>query len=94
MLEALDQRDGDYRLAYSSESYVGLSSAVRAGLAVTAMSRAAIPDDFRILGPRDGFPDLPAISLGVASREAGESRAIDSFIDHLRDYFARGAPEG
>ena len=90
MLEALDKRKGSYFLAYSSESYIGLASAVRAGLAVTAMAESGIPDDFRFLSAAEGFPDLPSTALGVLRRAGGDSRAIDSFNDHLIAAFDTG----
>ena len=90
VLEALDKRNGNYFLAYSSESYIGLASAVRAGLAVTAMAESGIPDDFRILSAADGFPDLPSTALGVLRRAGNDNRAIDSFHAHLIAAFDTG----
>ncbi len=93
VLEALDGMARPYRLAYASESHEGLVAAVRAGLAVTALVRSSIPQDFRLLGPKDGFPELPPAAFGVLRRPNGTTRAADSFADHLLAYFEAGAPQ-
>ncbi|MDA0239904.1 MAG: hypothetical protein O3A84_07735 [Proteobacteria bacterium] len=63
---------------------------MRAGLAVTALARCAVPDDLKILGPEDGFPMLPSYPIGVLKKQEGRTAAIDSFIAHVIRCFEDG----
>ena len=65
-------------------------SAVRAGLAVTALARCAVPDDLRILRPEDGFPTLSTYPIGVIKKSDGRTAAIDSFAAHVLRCFEDG----
>ena len=67
---------------------------VRAGLAVTALSRAAVPDDLRQLAPEDGFPALPSYPIGVLKKADGRSAAVDSFVAHVIRCFEDGTIGG
>lgn len=79
---ALDRERRDYRIVYSSPSHAGLVCAVQAGIAVSVLTRSAIPPGVRVLGPEEGFPALPPISLGLLRGNA-LSDAAARFADHV-----------
>jgi DNA-binding transcriptional LysR family regulator len=65
MLESMGRPS---RVAYSSPSMAGLIAAVQSGLAVALVTRANVPEDARILGPDDGFPIMPPVTLEIHRR--------------------------
>jgi DNA-binding transcriptional LysR family regulator len=82
-LAALDKAKRVYRIAYSSESYAGLTTASLAGLAVTAMARSSLPAGLRELSPDEGFPVLPSVDIALLRSPLGRSPAADRLADHI-----------
>jgi DNA-binding transcriptional LysR family regulator len=71
---ALTQAGLDWRIVYTSPSLAGTQAAVRAGLGITVLPEAMVPDDFNVLGPQDGFtghglPDLTETEIALMARE-------------------------
>ena len=89
VLEKLDKMSRNYRIAYSSPNHAGLTTAVKAGLAVTALARCAVPQDLRELTADEGFPTLPASPLSLLRRE-NRTQVIDRVADHMLDCFNNG----
>jgi DNA-binding transcriptional LysR family regulator len=77
----------EYRIAYTSQSASGLLSAVRAGLAVTAVGRSSVPGDIRILGPDDGFPKLPRAVITLTKAQKSLSIPAQSLASHIISSF-------
>ena len=73
-LEALDDAGRAWRHDYNSPSRDGLDVAVSAGLAVTIVAASALRRELRVLGPAQGFPDLPMIEIFLF-RPPGEASA-------------------
>ena len=86
----LDRERRDYRLVYSSPSHAGLVCAVQAGIAVSALTRSALPQGLRVLGQEDGFPPLPSVTLGLL-RGTAMSDAAARFADHVAQRFRSDA---
>lgn len=82
----LDRGRRDYRIVYSSPSHAGLVCAVQAGIAVSALTRSAIPQGLRVLGPEEGYPALPPVTLGLL-RGRALSDAASRFADHVAQRF-------
>lgn len=61
-LEALNRSKVPWRLAYMAQNLIGIKSAVRARLGVTARGIELLSSDMRVLGEKDGLPDLPDVS--------------------------------
>lgn len=70
VLERLDASDVSYRLVYSSPNSLGLSAAVEAGIAITAMPLSALGSRMRILDGSVPLPALPDLDLLLYAREA------------------------
>jgi DNA-binding transcriptional LysR family regulator len=92
-LEALDGIGRRYRFAYTSVSSTGIAAAVRGGLAVGVVSAANAGEDHRLLGPHDGFPVLPAFSIGLRRRPGRKGRdRLDRLQAHLVEAFKTPLP--
>ncbi|PZR33668.1 LysR substrate-binding domain-containing protein [Caulobacter segnis] len=77
---ALDEAGKAWRIAYTSPSVAGQLAALRAGLGVSVLPRAMVPDDLAILGG-----EAPALADGeialIRHREAGP--AADRLAEHV-----------
>ncbi|ODN71690.1 LysR substrate-binding domain-containing protein [Methylobrevis pamukkalensis] len=80
-LDALGRR---FRLAYSSGSAAALSGAVLAGLAISVLAESSIRPNMRILGPREGLPDLPSCSIALARAEHATLPIHEALAGHVR----------
>lgn len=90
-IKALEKAEIDYRIAYTSASIMGLKAAVRAGLAVAAISRSSIPQGIRELSVEEGFPLLPSASFLLHRNPGSEHTIVDSLAEHICNAFsARG----
>ncbi len=87
-LEALDKTDIDYRVAYTSSSCLGVAAAVQAGLAVAAMPDLVMRPGMRILKPKDGFPELPDINIGMINKPGELSAPELALANHIRESFS------
>ena len=63
--EALEQAGRSWRVACLSESFASIKSSIRAGLAVGTLAESAVDASMQVLGPRQGFPELPPTSLAL-----------------------------
>jgi len=83
--EALDAINKDYRIAYESPSEAGIHAIVSAGLAVAIMYKSVVPEVFRILGRKEGFPDLPVAKIVLKKSPKNISKAVEFMAQHIRD---------
>lgn len=81
--KALEKANIDYRIAYTSESIMGLQAAVIAGLAVTAISQSIIPPGMRQLSSEEGFPPLPSASFLLHRNPESQHSVVDSLAEHI-----------
>ena len=82
-LKALQDAGIDYWIAFSSQSTLGVMSAVRAGLAVTVSNAGVQQKGLRPLGEAEGFPDLPETYLVLHRNLSGNNAAADSLAEYL-----------
>lgn len=76
-----------WREEYVSQSLATISTAVAAGLAVTALPKIAISSELKIIDDLDGFDQLPAIELGIFRSERSEDRSdLNDLIRNLTDF--------
>lgn len=88
--EALASQGRTARVAYSTLSMAGIRAAVSAGLAVSTLLRPTVPDEFRILGERDGFPALPSFGLLLIQATSRRSPAAEALAAHVVESFRSG----
>ena len=64
-----------------------ISTAVAAGLAVTALPRAALSNELKVIDDVDGFSQLPPIQLGIFRSEHSHDRSgLDDLIHNLTEF--------
>lgn len=84
-LEALDGINRRYRIAYQSPSVAGVVATVSAGLAVAIMLASIVPQEFRILGREEGFPDMPTASIILKRAPGKASAAVECMAEHIQE---------
>jgi DNA-binding transcriptional LysR family regulator len=90
-LAAFDKTQRSYRIAYSSESTAGLTTAALAGLAVTVLARSSVPAGLRELSPDEGFPVLPSVDIALLRPPLGRSHVADRLADHIAERVPMGS---
>ncbi len=82
-IDALTKIEKNFRIAYTSPSTSGILAAVRGGLAVAPVGLSAVSKDIRILGIRDGFPDLPTAYVAIITSSRHLSPVVESLYEHV-----------
>ncbi len=88
IMSSLDQAGIEYRIAYTSPSIAGLTAAIFAGLAVSAISQSIVPPGMRQLHGQEGFPLLPSASFLLNRNPEANNCVVDSLADHIEQAFA------
>ncbi len=86
-IKSLDGQGRDYRIAFTSPSTSGILAAVRGGLAIAPVGRNTLPGDVRIIGPAEGFPELPSAVVTLIKAPGPQSRAVEFLSDHIAHRF-------
>lgn len=86
-IAALDAAERPYRVAYTSPSLSALTAAVDSGLAVTAIAQSSLSDGMRVLGEKDGFPQLPMVDIALVLGRRADSEAGKRLAEHIIDTF-------
>lgn len=84
---SLDTLGRAYRIAYTSPSLAAIMAVVSAGLAVTAQLRSLIPENMRILGEAEGFPELPLANVMLLRSNQAQSPMTESLADFIVEGF-------
>ena len=82
-LECLAEIGRENRVAFSSWSAGAVSAAVLAGLAVSVLPHSAVKPGMRILGPGDGFQNLPHAEIGVLRSASADTPLADALVEHI-----------
>jgi DNA-binding transcriptional LysR family regulator len=73
-----------WRCSYVSSAIGTLQTAVEQGLAVGVFKESTIADEFRRLGPDDGFPELPEVEIRLhVAAESDSLSAVSLLVDSL-----------
>src|SRR5882757_2437682 len=81
-MQALDQANRPWRLAFVSHSLAAVEAIAAQGLAVTVVKSGTFPPSLRRLTARDGMPLLPRAEIRL-HRAASLTRAASLLADHL-----------
>ncbi|WP_407164963.1 LysR substrate-binding domain-containing protein [Bradyrhizobium sp. ORS 111] len=81
-MQALDQANRPWRLAFVSHSLSAVEAIAAQGLAVTVLKSGTFPPTLRRLSARDGLPPLPRAEIRL-HRAQNLSRAASLLADHL-----------
>lgn len=79
----LDEINRPYRILYTTANTGAIAAAVLAGLAVSVFPESALRPGIRVLGPGDGFPNLPAFDIGLLRNPHEQSGLADALADHI-----------
>jgi len=71
-----------YKISYASNSIAGLVAVARSGLAISVMTKEAVPIDLHILDT--SLPPLPHLGVVISFAESEQSPAVKAFADHIR----------
>jgi DNA-binding transcriptional LysR family regulator len=81
--EALVNAGKQYRVAYVSSSAAAHTGAVMAGLAVSVLPESALTSDMRVLGDREGFPELPHCDIALLRSKTAQDRIHNALAAHI-----------
>jgi DNA-binding transcriptional LysR family regulator len=82
-IKSLDGERRNYRIAFTSPSTSAILAAVKGGLAIAPVGRNTLPRGVRILGPADGFPELPSAVVTLIKAPSPTSKAVDFLAEHI-----------
>jgi DNA-binding transcriptional LysR family regulator len=71
-IDALNSAGIPWRIAYTSASLSGLTSAVEAGLAVTLLTPSMLSSGLKVLNQDDGLPELPPTEIALHRQDDSE----------------------
>lgn len=93
-IKTLDGQSRNYRIAFTSPSTSAILAAVKAGLAIAPVGRNTISKGFRILGPADGFPELPSAAVTLIKATNPSSKSVEFLAEHITVRFNELAISG
>ncbi|PTM96076.1 LysR substrate-binding domain-containing protein [Mycoplana dimorpha] len=83
MIQALDNAQIRWRVAYTGSGISGLQNAVINGLGVSALTHYTMLPGMRALDERDGFPPLAEIRVGLFYKHPRLSDAGIGLVNHV-----------
>jgi len=87
-IAALDANKRNWRIGYTSLNHEGLLAAVDSGSAVSIFIESAVNDRHHVLGPKEGFPELPAADIELYARRSDISPVARHISETIRRHFA------
>lgn len=81
--EAMARAGLRYKISYASNSLAGLIAVARSGLAISVMTKEAVPSDLFILNAP--LPPLPHLGILIAFADSERSPAVEAFANHIRN---------
>ena len=81
--EALSKAGKKYRIAYVSSSAAAHTGAVMAGLAISVLPESALTSDMRVLGEREGFPEMKHCDIALLRSENARDRIHNALAAHI-----------
>ncbi|MEX3008444.1 LysR substrate-binding domain-containing protein [Hoeflea sp. TYP-13] len=88
-LQALNQIDRSWHIAYSTRSLALIESAVRNGSGVSVMEVSTVPDDLRIIDGSAGLPSLPDVVISVHQPPGNDATHISLAAEFLIEELSR-----
>lgn len=78
-VNALDNAEVKWRMAFTSPSQQGLRAAVLAGLAITALPQSDLEPGMDVIDDQHGLPELPAAYFTLIRNGGGKTPAAIEF---------------
>lgn len=82
--DALSNAGRDWRISCASENFMGVKSAIRSGLAVSALPRLLKDSTMIELGEDEGFPALPPTERGIISSDNAPKNLVQAMTSAIQ----------
>ena len=82
--DALSNAGRDWRISCASENFMGVKSAIRSGLAVSALPRQLKDSTMIELGEDEGFPALPPTERGIISSDNAPQNLVQAMTSAIQ----------
>ncbi len=82
-VEALNNRNIDYRIAYTSSNATAITSAVLSDLAVGILPESALQQGMQVLDEKHNLPRLPDAQVAVMRASHAYGGIYDALSDHI-----------
>ncbi|MEM9355224.1 MAG: LysR family transcriptional regulator [Pseudomonadota bacterium] len=82
--DALDACGRSWRIAYASESFAGLKSAIRSGLAISVLPRSLTDASMVELTEDDGFPVLQQTERGILINKSAAKEVTQAMVAAIK----------
>ncbi|MDO9414761.1 LysR substrate-binding domain-containing protein [Pararhizobium sp.] len=86
-LQTLEQRREPYRIAYWSDTSIGLLAAVTSGLAIAPLSRSSIPAGCRELTTLEGYRIIDFSNVILRQNSRRHDKAVEGMASAIREAF-------
>ncbi|WP_210325883.1 LysR substrate-binding domain-containing protein [Oricola nitratireducens] len=83
MIEALSTEGREWRICFESPGISALQNAVLDGMGVTALTKKTLLPGMRVLSPKEGFPLLANLHVGLFYKHVKASDAALKLIDQI-----------
>jgi DNA-binding transcriptional LysR family regulator len=84
IVHALESSGRRWRVAFASQSLVGIQAAVSAGLGISLLPSSAMRDDHRLLSVEEGFAPVPASELALVSGNRLLTNVQRTLVDYMK----------
>ena len=81
----------EFRIGVTSKSSTVLTTVAATGFAVATMAKCVVPEQLRILGKEDGFPELGDVSIVLRASPDSQTLATSQIAQRIVDGFRRDA---
>ena len=86
-IDALDRAGIDYRVAYSSQHYLGQLAAVMGGLALAPLPLTSIQGDLKMFGEEAGLPAIGEYEIELHCAATATGPLFEAFAAHIEGNF-------
>lgn len=83
-LAQLRKRRRDHRIVFTSRSMPAVQAAVRSGFGVAVMAESCVPEGAVVLGPVEGFANLPPVTIILAASPAADTPLLQRLAAPMR----------
>ncbi|WP_370278740.1 LysR family transcriptional regulator [Pontibacterium sp.] len=84
IVEKLNQNEKDWFVSFECQGVTGFDIAITNGLAISALSESLVKDEWRVIKPSEGLPDLGEIEIELHMSPGDVSEAVRCFADEIR----------
>ncbi|MEJ8570071.1 LysR substrate-binding domain-containing protein [Microbaculum marinum] len=84
-LQALDRAGRPWRIMFTSTSIATVEAAAEAGIALTVVKEGSARPGLRLIGRREGLPELPRSEIAIHRAPGRLSKAAQTLSDFISD---------